>query len=63
MPRSNRRFSRTASEIQLLCNGRLSVLDILKMVNTQFREETTIDQILSHLELLEAAGLIQVEKR
>ena len=63
IPRSNRRFSRAASEIQLLCNGRLSVLDILKMVNTQFREETTIDQILSHLELLEEAGLIVIERR
>ena len=63
MPRSNRRFARTASEIQLLCNGRLSVLDILKMVNTQFREETVLDQILSHLEFLEAAGLIAIERR
>jgi aminopeptidase YwaD len=60
---ANRRFSRTAPEIQLLCNGRLSALDILKMVNTQFRQETSLDQVLSHLELLEAAGLVVIERR
>lgn len=46
------------AEMRLLCNGRNSVLDIKKMLDTQFREETGLDVILAHLEILRKAGLI-----
>jgi hypothetical protein len=46
------------AEIRLLCNGRNSVLDIKKMLDTQFREETSLDFILAHLAILRKAGLI-----
>ncbi len=53
-----RRFFRSANEIQLLCNGQNSALDMKKMVDTQFRQETGLQAILDHLEVLKSAGLI-----
>ena len=55
---SGRGMYRTAAEIQLLCNGRHSALDIKKMLDTQFRQETALQAVLDHLEVLQAAGLI-----
>ncbi len=46
------------AEMRLLCNGRNSVLDIKKMLDTQFREETGLDVILAYLAILRKAGLI-----
>lgn len=50
--------SRNAAEIQLLCDGGTSALDIKKMLDTQFREETPLEAVLAHLELLKKAGLV-----
>jgi aminopeptidase YwaD len=50
--------SKIFAEIQLLCKGRMTALDIKKMIDTQFREETPLEKVLSHLELLKAAGLV-----
>jgi aminopeptidase YwaD len=54
----SRAFGRVAAEIQLLCDGRRSALDIKKMVDTQFREETPLEAIMAYLELLKRAGLV-----
>ncbi len=54
----SRAFRRIAAEIQLLCDGRHSALDIKKAVDTQFREETPLEAVLAHLELLKRAELI-----
>jgi len=53
-----RSASRSASEIQLLCDGRNSALDIKRMLDTQFRDETPLEAVLAHLELLKKAGLV-----
>ncbi|MFC1562089.1 M28 family peptidase [candidate division KSB1 bacterium] len=50
----------TASEIQLLVDGKNSALDIKKMVDTQFQQETDLQAILDHLDLLRRAGLIEL---
>lgn len=54
----SRRSFRSASEIQLLCNGQNSALDIKKMADTQFKQETDLQAILDHLDVLKAAGLV-----
>ena len=54
----DRGLMRVSGEIQLLCDGRNSALDIKKMLDTQFRQETGLDAILAHLDILKKAGLI-----
>jgi hypothetical protein len=46
------------SEIQLLCDGRNSALDIKKMLDAQFRQETDLGVILAYLDMLKKAGLV-----
>ena len=53
-----RSSARNTAEIQLLCDGRNSALDIKKMLDTQFRQETPLEGVLGHLEILKKAGLI-----
>ena len=50
--------SRNATEIQLLCDGRNSALDIKKMLDTQFRQETPLATVIGHLGVLKKAGLV-----
>jgi len=50
--------ARYTAEIQLLCDGKNSALDIKKMLDTQFRDETPLEAVLSHLRLLKQAGLV-----
>jgi len=57
-PGPGRGGQRNASEIQLLCDGRNSALDIKKMLDTQFRDETPLEAVITHLELLKKAGLV-----
>jgi len=45
-------------EIQLLCDGRNSALTIKKMLDTQFRQESSLEAILAYLEILKKAGLV-----
>jgi hypothetical protein len=54
----DRSASRNASEIQLLCDGKNSALDIKKMLDTQNRRETALESIMGHLEVLKKAGLV-----
>jgi hypothetical protein len=54
----DRSAARNATEIQLLCDGKNSALDIKKMLDTQSRQETPLPSVLSHLELLKKAGLV-----
>ena len=55
---SGRGASRNAAEIQLLCDGKTSTLDIKKMLDTEFQEETPLEAVVAHLELLKRAGLV-----
>jgi aminopeptidase-like protein len=48
----------SAAEIQLLCDGKTSALDIKKMLDTQFRQETGLETVLDYLEILKKAGLV-----
>jgi len=48
----------SASEIQLLCDGKNSALDIKKMLDTQFRQETSLEAVIAYLETLKRAGLV-----
>jgi len=54
----DRSASRSFSEIQLLCDGRNSALDIKKMLDAQYRQETALESVISHLEVLKKAGLV-----
>ena len=49
---------RVEAEIRLLCNGKNSVLDIKKMLDTQYPQETAFEVILAHLDILRGAGLV-----
>ena len=48
----------SSGEIRLLCDGRNSALDIKKLCDTQFAQETALETILSQLEILKKAGLV-----
>jgi len=54
----NRMFRRSATEVQLLVDGKNSALDIKKLLDTQFRYETDLEDILTHLDILKEAALI-----
>ncbi len=46
-------------ELRLLINGRNSVLDIKKMLDSQFEESSELQHILNYIEILKIAGLIE----
>jgi aminopeptidase YwaD len=46
------------SELQLLVNGRHSVLDIKKMLDAQNERRSTLQAVLNYLEILKLAGLV-----
>jgi aminopeptidase YwaD len=47
------------AELQLLVDGRHSVLDIKKMLDAQYERRSTIPAILNYLEILKLAGLVE----
>ena len=47
-----------SGEIRLLCDGRNSALDIKKLLDTELAQETSLETILSQLEILKKAGLV-----
>ncbi|MCX6133617.1 MAG: M28 family peptidase [Ignavibacteriales bacterium] len=53
------RFDR--SEMQLLINGRNSVLDIKNMLDTQSDRRADLQEVLNYLETLKTAGLVTVD--
>jgi hypothetical protein len=48
-----------SAELQLLVNGRHSVLDIKKMLDAQNERRSTLQAVLNHLEILKLAGLVE----
>jgi aminopeptidase YwaD len=54
----DRSFMRVAVELQLLCDGKNSALDIKKMLDTQNRQVTPLDGIINYLGILKDAGLV-----
>lgn len=47
-------------ELQLLINGSHSALDIKNMLDAQYQTKTDLQDVLNHLEILRAAGLIEM---
>jgi aminopeptidase YwaD len=54
----DRSAARSSAELQLLCDGKNSALDIKKMLDTQNRAETPLAGVISYLEVLKKAGLV-----
>ncbi len=50
----------STNEVQLLINGRNSVLDIKKMVDTQYRRPSDLQAIINYIEILKLAGLVEM---
>ncbi len=50
----------STSEVQLLVDGRHSVLDIKRMLDAQMRTTSELQAILNYLEVLKAAGLVEM---
>lgn len=46
------------SELQRLCNGNYTALDIKKLLDTQSRTETDLEAVINYLDLLKKSGLI-----
>lgn len=49
-----------ANELQLLIDGRRSVLDIKKMLDAQYERKSTVPAIFNHIEVLKLAGLVEM---
>ncbi len=49
----------STTELQLLINGRNSVLDIKKLLDGQHQSTSDLQAILNHTEILKAAGLVE----
>lgn len=52
--------TRYTGELQLLINGRNSALDIKKMLDAQHPTKTDLQDVLNYLEILKAAGLVEM---
>jgi hypothetical protein len=50
----------STGELQLLIDGRHSALDIKKMLDAQMRQPSDLQAILNYLEVLKAAGLVEM---
>jgi hypothetical protein len=50
----------STSELQLLIDGSHSVLDIKKMLDAQMRTTSDLQSIINYLEVLKAAGLVEM---
>jgi len=48
-----------SAEIQLLCNGKNSALDMKKMLDTQMQRSPELQGIMNYLEILKQAGLVE----
>jgi hypothetical protein len=46
-------------ELQLLVNGKHSVLDIKKLLDVQFERKSTLQAVFNYLEILRLAGLVE----
>ncbi len=59
----DRSAARGYAEIQLLCDGKNSALDIKKMVDAQNRTDTPLAGVVAYLEVLKKAGLVAFKNR
>ena len=59
-PYTRREIANTR-ELQLLINGKRSVLDIKKMLDAQYQRESKLQSIINYLEILKLAGLIEMK--
>ena len=56
--RESARFDR--SELQLLINGKNSVLDIKNMLDAQAERKADLQEVMNYIEVLKTAGLIEM---
>ncbi len=56
-----RRDIANTRELQLLVNGKRSVLDIKKMLDAQYQRESKLQSVLNYLEILKLAGLVEMQ--
>ncbi len=49
----------STGELQLLINGRHSVLDIKKLLDVQFERKSSLQSVFNYLEILKLAGLVE----
>jgi len=49
----------STSELQFLCNGKHSVLDIRTMLDAQNQKKSTVEGIMNYLQILKLAGLVE----
>ena len=47
------------TELQLLCNGKHSVLDIKALLDAQSQRKSTVKGIMNYLQILKLAGLVE----
>jgi hypothetical protein len=47
-------------ELQLLINGKRSVLDIKNMLDAQYQRESKLQSVLNYIEILKLAGLVKM---
>jgi hypothetical protein len=52
--------TRNTGELQLLINGKNSALDIKNMLDAQYPAKTDLQDVLNYLEILKAAGLVEM---
>ena len=55
----SRRLDR--SELQLLINGKNSILDIKNMLDAQAERRTDLQDVMNYVEILKTAGLVDME--
>lgn len=54
---------RYARELQLLCNGQHSALDIKKLIDVQQPDNVDLQEVMNYLRILEAAGLVRLTSK
>jgi hypothetical protein len=50
----------STGELQLLINGKHTVLDIMKLMDAQAQRKSTVQGILNYLQILKLAGLVEM---
>ncbi len=54
---------RTSREAALLCNGKRNILEIKMMLDVQYPTDVELQDLMNYIKVLEAAGLVELEKR
>jgi aminopeptidase YwaD len=57
--RGDNLFLASTAELQLLVNGRHSVLDIKKLLDAQYERKSSLQAVFNYLEILKTAGLVE----